>query len=528
MAIEKEAAMGQQEVQYKDIHTIMSEQARLHPSKIYIESPDQRRNITFEQTNAMCNRIANFFKERGLKANDRVTLVAENSIETLLIYFSALKYGAVINPLNVEESKENIYSMINRARPKIVFYGQELALDHTKYKADMWIPFTALTAENKEESEFFASLKHYSPVFQFPVAAKDDLSTHLFTSGTTGIPKAVVWTREALFYMPVEIIDRFKMTDKDIVLDYRAYSWSSPQVLSILPTMVSGATLVFGRRFSRTRFASWLKDYGITICVGIPTVINFLLEEAVPLHKGDVPSLKFMTSSSAPLLVKNQLKFEEKYGIPINQLAGSTETGFMGLGDPEDLKVPEKRRFGTIGKVPRYKEVLILDEQGNRLKPGEDGEIVVKGLSTALGYVDDDGVVSKFPEEGFRTGDLGRVDNDGYLYITGRKKELVKRGGVLISPQEITNWLMGHPDVQEATTIGVPDRVYGEDIASFVVLKEGHQVTKEVLLDYCKKKIPDFKLPKTLYFVKELPRTPSGKIARVEVLKLWEEMQPKA
>lgn len=520
--------MAQKIPEYKNIHTIMSEQARIRPNKTFIVDPDQGRKITFKQANATCNRIANFFKERGLKANDRVTLIAENSIETLLLYYSILKYGAVINPLNVEESKENIYSLVNRAKPKIVFYGKELAFDHKRYTGGMWIPFTALKAGDKEESEFFASLKRYSPIFDSPVATKDDLSAHLFTSGTTGVPKAVAWTREAMFYMQMEILDRFKMTDKDIVLDYRAYSWSSPQVLSILPTLASGATLVFGRRFSRTRFASWLKDYNISICVGIPTVINFLLEQGVPLHKRDIPSLKFMTSSSAPLLVRNQMIFEKKYGIPINQLAGSTETGFMGLGDPEDLKTPERRKFGTIGKVASYKEILILDEEGKRLGLNQDGEIVVKGLSTGLGYIDDNGVVTKFPEEGFRTGDLGRVDSDNYAYITGRKKELVKRGGVLISPQEITNWLMEHPDVQEAATVGVPDRVYGEDIASFIVLKEGCQTSKEALIDHCKQKIPDFKLPKTVCFVKELPRTASGKIAKPGLLKLWEEMQPKA
>jgi len=154
--------------QYRDIHTIMSEHARRQPNKTYIINPDQGRHITFKQTNDTCNRICNFFKEQGLKANDRVSMVAENSIETLLIYFSILKYGVVINPLNVEESKENIYSLLNRAKPKIVFYGDELSFNQKRYTGGQWIPFSAPKAGEKAKGDFFASLKRYSPEFDSP------------------------------------------------------------------------------------------------------------------------------------------------------------------------------------------------------------------------------------------------------------------------------------------------------------------------------------------------------------------------
>jgi long-chain acyl-CoA synthetase len=252
-----------------------------------------------------------------------------------------------------------------------------------------------------------------------------------------------------------------------------------------------------------------------------------LLEREVELHKRDIPSLRFMTSSSAPLLVRNQLAFEEKYGIPINQQAGSSETAWMALNDPEDFMHPEARKFGSIGKPPRYKEVLILDDDGKRLGPSEEGELVIRGKSMGLGYLWEDGSISKFPADGFHTGDLGYVDKDGYVFITGRKKDQIIRGGVKISPLEITSWLMEHPAVLEAVTIGVPDKIYGEDVASFIIAKEGQPISQEVIISHCKNKLPDFKLPKTVCFVSDFPKTHSGKVVKRELVKIWEEMQAK-
>lgn len=519
--------MGQEEPQYKDIHTILSEMAERHANKVYIKSLGQGKSITFQQTYRLCNKIANFLRKQDIKASDKIVLIGENSIETLLIFFGVLNYGATIGGINVEESKENVYRLLNLAKPRIVFYGKELSFDQERYKEALWIPYTNFDIEGREENELFSILRDYSDEFDSPAGTKDDIATLVFTSGTTAVPKAVAATREYVFYASLDVVDRFKVTERDVILDYRAYSWASPQVLSIVPSLMTGATLVYGEKFSRSQFPSWLKDYGVTICTGVPAVFNMLLEEEVPLHKRDVPSLRFMTSSTAPLLVKNQLRFEEKYGILINQLAGSSETGWMAVNDPEILNQPDKRKLGSIGKAPRYKEVLIMDERGKRLGSGEEGEIVVRGKSIALGYLQDNGEINKFPEDGIRTGDLGYIDEDGYIYITGRKKDLIIRGGVNISPMEITRWLMEHPAVQEAVTIGVPDTVRGEEVASFIVPKEGEQISVEDIIEHCKKKLPDWKLPKTLYFLKEIPKTERDKLSKPGLLKIWEEMQRK-
>lgn len=263
----------------------------------------------------------------------------------------------------------------------------------------------------------------YDPLFHTPLGNKDDVAEIVFTSGATEMPKGVAWSREGMFYMAEDTIDKLGITEEDRILEYRAYSWGSPQMLSILSTMHSGATLILPKKFSRSRFPRWLKEHNVTISAGVPTVINMLVNDPIKLHKKDIPSLKFITSSSAPLAVKRHLEFERIYGIPINQMGGQTESGWM-FGNP-----PERRKSGSVGTTFKYKEIHIVDEQGSRCKPGEEGELIIKGKSIGMGYLNEHGGIDGFPDEGISTGDLGYMDEEGYLFITGRKKDIIIRGG---------------------------------------------------------------------------------------------------
>lgn len=520
--------MTEKEIQYRHMHNIIMEQAKRYGDKTWMISPDQGgKKITYRQTAEWCNRIANFLKSQGIKSSDRIVLIGENSIETLLLFLGILNYGAVVSPINVEESKENHYLMINFAQPKIVFYGEEIAFDHDKYKEGKWIPYSYSGIGDGQRGDFFTTLMKESVKFEKPVGEMNEIGHIVFTSGTTALPKCVASTREAVFYMPLDTVDRLHITDKDTILDYRPYNWNSPQILSIFTSLMTGATVVYARGFSRSRFDSWLKDYAITICVGVPTVINMLMERESSLHKRDLPALRFMTSSTAPLLVRNLLEFEKKYGIPINQGAGSSETAWMAMNDPNDI-LNGTRKIGAIGKTLKYKEVCIIDDKGKPLPVGQEGEILVRGKARAYGYMQPDGTINKFPDDGFHTGDLGYIDKDGYLYITGRIKNQVVRGGVKISPAEITNWIIEHTGVQLAETIGVPDKVFGEDVVSFIIPREGAKLTEEDILTHCRNKLPPYKMPKAVFFMKEFPVGTTGKISRQGLLKIWEERQGKS
>lgn len=498
---------------YRHIHRIMAENAERFADKIYVVSVDQDRVMTFSQFDHHCNKVANFLKHQGVTKNDRVSLIGRNSLETLIIFYGVLKYGAVVNPINFEESWENIRHTVERVRPRFVIHDRGLKLDLPN-RPYSWIAFSELEAEHKERDDFFSIIRDHEPVFESPLGNRDDIAEIVFTSGTTERPKGVVYSREGLFYMVKEVMDKLHITNADRILEYRAYSWASPQLLTILSSMFAGATLILARKFSRTRFPFWLKENDVTISTAVPTVINMLVHDPVTLHKDHVPALRFITSSSAPLSDEMHQRFEEIYRIPINQMGGQTEAGWM-FANP-----PEKRKKGSVGTAFKYKEIHIVDEQGRKCGPGKIGELVIRGKSVGVGYLNEQGEIDPFSGEGIPTGDLGYKDADGYVFLTGRKKDIIIRGGVNISPMEITNRLMEHPGVKEAVTLGIPDKIYGEEIASFVVPKPGCRVEEEELLNHCKEKLPQFKLPKVIRFMGEIPRTKNEKVAKQVLLGL--------
>ena len=496
--------VGESSIRYENFHKIMQDNAKHLGPKACIISVDQGKNITFDQMNMSCNKVANFLRNKGVKKNDRISLIGKNSIETIIIFLGVLKYGAVINPINSEESWENIYGIVKRVDPKIVIHERKIDLSHHS----ACLP----EREHIKTNELLSLIETCDPVFNQNLGARDDIAEILFTSGTTESPKGIVISREGLFFMVKEVIEKLEITPKDRILEYRAYSWASAQLLTILSSILSGATLILAQKFSRTRFPQWLKEHDVTISSGVPTVFNILVSDPVNLHKSDVGSLKFITSSSAPLSIEKQRAFERIYEIPINQMAGMSEAGWM-IGNP-----PGKRKIGSVGTPFKFKIIEIVNAQGQKCKVEEEGEILVKGKSMGLGYLKEDGEIERFPDEGFRTGDLGYMDSDGYVYITGRKKDLIIRGGVNISPLEITDRIMAHPHVKEAVTIGVADRIYGEEIVSFIVSERGAKINEQDILSYCKQSLPDFKLPKIIRFLEEIPKTRNKKVSKQALL----------
>ena len=311
-------------------------------------------------------------------------------------------------------------------------------------------------------------------------------------------------------------IDRLAITEADTILDYRHFSWSSPQILSIGPAMLTGATLVLARKFSQARFFDWIADHGVTVAVGIPTVINMLLARPVAVTKAALPRLRFMTSSTAPLSVDKHVEFERTYGIPIVQLAGGTETGFM-CGNS-----PASRKLGSIGRPVLNLRVRLLDDAGREVGVDEEGEMVVDGRQLASAYWQGPDALQPIPQDGFRNGDLARRDADGYVYITGRKKDIIIKGGVNIAALEITNRLLEHPDVADAATAGVKDDIYGEVPVGFVVPRPGRALTPAELLEHCRAKLAAFKVPQSVVVVDAIPKNANGKIDRAALAMLRE------
>jgi len=505
--------MEEQAAEYRHINEELKRSADQFGDKNYIVSLHQEKRLGFDQLEARSRKVADFLQTKGLEKSDKVSLVAKNSIEAIIIFFGVLRYGAVINPINSDESQENINKIIGRVKPKIVLHDSEIGLD-AALSGRTVLSFSDHESSKDPDAPFFPLVNQCEPCFEHPLGDKQDVAEILFTSGTTEEPKGVAISREALFYMGEEVVDKLSLGPDETLLEYRAYSWASTQFLSIISTMKSGTTLLLAKKFSRSRFAQWLQHYNVTISSGVPTVINMLINQPIGITIRDVPALKFITSSSAPLSVESHKKFESIYGITINQMAGMTEAGWM-LGNP-----PEKRKPGSVGTPFKHKKIQVLNEFGKSCNVGEIGEIVVSGKSMGSGYINTNGGIDYFSAKGFYTGDLGYVDYEGYFYITGRRKDIIIRGGVNISPKQISNKILEIPEVLDAVTIGFPDDIYGEELASFVVLKQNHSTDEKHILNYCVQVLPEFKVPKVIKIIDKIPLNTRGKVNKKALLSM--------
>jgi long-chain acyl-CoA synthetase len=487
------------------------------PDKPWIVSASDGRMVTFGQLREVTGRIATFLRGRGFKPNERVALLANNLVEHLLSYFGVMAYGAIICTVHVEMNRNQLDNIFERLKPKLVLYQEGLKLDDLL--ATVSVPRMPLGRwDAPQPGTFYEAVARCDPSSAHTEAGPDDDAVILFTSGTSARPKGVVLNfREHLGNIDPSA-EGFAITSADRLYDFRSFNWASAQLLGALVPLNRGATLVMAEKFSASRFFAHVRDHRVTVATGNPTTINMLLNADSDAHRGNLPSLRFITSSSAPLTVEEWRRFEDRFGIPIAQGYGSSETGWMAA-------VPgEQRRLGTVGRPLPYHDLAVVDADGRRLPPGEIGQVEVGGFSGHdYRYLADDGSVKVHCRNRIRTGDLGMLDAEGFLSLTGREKDLIIRGGVNISPLEIDSFLMQRPELVEVATVGVPDAVYGEEVVSYVVLRPGSAVSPDELLHYCSTLLPAFKAPKAIVVRTSLPKTERGKLDRKALAEMWHQ-----
>jgi acyl-CoA synthetase (AMP-forming)/AMP-acid ligase II len=485
------------------------------PDKPWVVSADDGRSVSYGQLRDSVGRFATLLRERGLGPNDRVALLANNSIEHLLSYFGVMAAGSTICTIHVEMNRNQLDNILERLKPGLVLYQDGLQLDDLV--AGSPAPSMRLGRWGEAAPEtLFAELSRRAPSDPQSTAHPDDDAVILFTSGTSARPKGVVLNfREYLLNID-PVADGFGITADDRIYDFRPFSWASAQLLGALATLNRGATLILAEKFSASRFFAQVRDHGVTIAAGNPTTINILLNGEGTAHRGNLPKLRFITSSSAPLLLEEWKRFEQKFDIPIAQGCGASEVSWIAA-------IPgEQRRLSTVGRPFPYHDLAIVDADGRRLPPGEIGYVEVGGFADhPYRYLAEDGGVKTHSRGRIRTGDLGCLDADGFLTLTGREKELIIRGGAKISPVEIDSCLMQCAEVIEAATVGVPDAVYGEEVVSYVVARPGVKLDADELLRYCSTVLPAFKAPKKIVISTSLPKTERGKLDRRALAERW-------
>ncbi len=494
---------------YRSFHDIVASHAAETPDRVYVHCIDQDKSLTYGQLYGLSNRMAHFFKDAGLRANDRVLLLAENSVENLAVFVSTLRYGATLAAVHVEMNQSHLAEIIAAVAPKIVLYQEGLGLENLRDGAQGdwhvlgdWSPGGS--------TGIFAEIETLSDFDDIPTcAAKDDHGVIFYTSGTVAKPKGVIQTHATAFYNYDATADYLDLRPGDRVLDCRSYSWLSAQHMSLGAPLVAGATTVIARHFSQSRYFDWLRDFEINVGFVVPTIVNMLISRPHEVTAADLPHLRFLTSSSAPLLIDQWKQFEDLYSITLAQSCGSSEGGNTAAHRGAD------RKIGTIGPAQKYQKIRIVDGDGENLPQGETGEIIIGGgRQQAYGYLMPDGAIDRLPRDGHHSGDLGFFDDDQHLHITGRVKELIIRGGMNISPLEIDAVLIEHSGISEAGAIGVPHPIYGEEVVAYVACLPGETVRTDQILAHCAARLPEAKRPKALYVLDELPKNPRGKLDR--------------
>lgn len=494
--------------------------ARMFPDKPYLVAVEDGRAIGYGALARLADRIAAHFAARGIGANDRVVLLANNSLEHLAVYIGVLSAGATICTVHLEMNRAHLDALLPALAPRLVLFEDGLDLATLISRTGGEGRPLGRWAENGGAG-FFADLAAPAPPPPpLPAdgeACRDD-AVIFFTSGTSARPKGVILTYRELLPNAAATAAAFGLGPDDRIYDYRSFNWASAQMLSALGTLSAGATLLLGRKFSRSRFFADIAKHKATIATGNPTVLNMLLSGDDTVKGADLPHLRFVTSSSAPLTVEEWRRFEDRFGIPVAQGYGSSETGWIaGCTD-------RTKRYGSVGKPLPYLRAAIVDRAGSMLPVGEIGHVQVGAYpDNAFRYIGEDGIVRVNAVGRVLTGDMGFLDADGYLHLTGREKDLIIRGGVNISPLEIDAVLLRLADIVEAAAVGMPDRIYGEEVVASVVLKSGSALTVDAILAHCARHLPPFKAPKRVALVPGLPKTDRGKLDRNAVAAQWRE-----
>ena len=468
--------------------------------------------VTHGQLREQVFRLADTLRRGGVESQATVSIVLPNGLEFLATFLATTCAGAVAAPLNSAYKAEEFkfYMEDAQSRAVIVPQGPHPARDAA---AQLNLPVW----EASLDADGGVQLERINGSAAKPQATSngprgDDVALFLHTSGTTSRPKGVPLTHANLMASIRNIVATYALTPEDTSLIVMPLFHVHGLIGATLSTLLSGGTVIIPPSFSATKFWPAALEHRATWYSAVPTIHQILLSRA-DADGAPRSGLRFIRSCSAALAPAVFAQLEERFGAPVLEAYGMTEASHQMSSNP--LPAAGPRKPGSVGRGTGV-EIVILDEKGNVLPNGQQGEVSIKGRNVMHGYRDNpDANASSFTSGYFRTGDQGVLDTDNYLTLTGRLKELINRGGEKISPLEVDAVLLEHPAVAEAVSFAVPDPKYGEEVHGAVVLKGAAEA--DDIVAFCKGRLADFKVPKKIHIADALPRTATGKIQRRHV-----------
>ena len=507
-----EKAKPYQQTVAPTLHQLLSCRARTAPGLFAIAAPG-RPPLTYSCLLRQVERTVEALRALGLNRNDRVALVLPNGPE-MAVAFLAVAAGATCAPLNpgYRESEFDFYLSDLNARALIIGSNQDSPA--TNVAQARGIPIIELTPDVAAPAGVFA-LTGATPgtAAQDGFAEPDDIALVLHTSGTTARPKMVPLTHSNICNSGHSIALTLELNEKDRCLNIMPLFHIHGLIGAVVSSMTAGASVVCTPGFDAERFFEWTNDLEPTWYTAVPTMHSAVLPRT-PAHREIIARrpLRFIRSCSAAMPQRLLTELEEAYGTRVIESYGMTEAAHAISSNPLP---PLPRKLNSVG-MAAGPDIAIMDAVGNLLPVGEVGEVVLRGSNVMRGYENNPAAnQSNFHDGWFRTGDQGRFDSDGYLYLIGRLKEIINRGGEKIAPREVDDILCQHPAVSQAVAFAVPHPTLGEDVAAAVVLKPNAVVSESEILQFVSERLADFKTPKRLLIVDQIPKGPTGKIQRI-------------
>lgn len=493
-----------------NIGSFLAKRARLDPSRVGLVFDG--REITYREWNERSNRVANVFSDLGVRQGDRVGLLMGNSVEFLECFFGLAKIGVILVPLNWRLAPNEIAVIAGDAGITALVYGPEHATAAVAMRGDLAVSTWLAVGDDVPagDQSYQALAERGSPDEPEIRGFGDDPLAIMFTAGTTGRSKGAVLTHNNLFYDSCTVSFSLDWRRDDRVLVALPLFHIGALIYAVIDVHV-GATTVLMESFDPVRFLQTIGAQRINSFLAVPAMLNFMLQ--VPaIEEIDVSSVRWALCGTAPVPVPLIEAWAER-GIAVQQVYGLTEcTGGAAVLSSE--RALEKA--GSTGQPMFHTDIRVLDQQGNDVAPGGVGEIVISGPHVMAEYWKNSTETTATLVEGWlHTGDLGRFDEEGYLYVVDRKKDMIISGGENIYPAEVENVLAGMPQIAEAAVIGVPDEDWGESVCVVARLRDECLLTLEEVVVFCEGKLGRYKLPKKLIVTdRPLPRTPTGKVLK--------------
>jgi len=476
------------------------------PKQTAVISPDDGQAITYQSLTKQIEALTARLRQTGLQPGHVVAIVLGNGLEYLISFLGVTRARLVAAPLNPAYKAEEFRFYLEDSGARAVITSADAATVHEAARSlalPIWI-----AGRDPSGTVQLSGVPSAAGAAPEPPRS-DDIALFLHTSGTTSRPKGVPLTHGNLMTSIRNIAAHYQLTLADTGLVVMPLFHVHGLIGATLSSLYAGAKIVLPARFSAGSFWPTVKNHGVTWYSAVPTIHQVLLARAETDSAPTRSGFRFIRSCSAALAPATLAQLESRFHAPVLEAYAMTEASHQMTSNPLP---PGVHKPGSVGKGANV-DVAIMDDAGTLLPVGSPGEVVVRGNNVTRGYHNNpEANQAAFTNGWFRTGDRGVLDGDGYLTLIGRIKELINRGGEKISPLEIDAALLAHPAVAEAACFGAPDAKYGEEVHAAVVTR--NEVSLAELQKHCNDRLEDFKIPKVIHFVKELPKGPTGKVQR--------------